>query len=252
VAAVNPNQEVFQLTPTSTGSYVIDMLPADTRARWQKQLAEVTVRPGAVLISNGQAISHVYFPTTALVASYNPDATDTPMAATLVGPSKFLGLGVLLGNSPARHNMTVLLPGKVLRLESALLRDEFNRSPEVRSAVMELTGSYIGELTQLATCNRFHTLEQQLCLRLLQIIDHQQTDELVITQAELALLIGARRERVNQIVGDLQAAGILDLGRGRLTRLDHPGLLRQVCGCYAVLARAQERIKRLAEEARAG
>lgn len=70
---------------------------------------------------------------------------------------------------------------------------------------------------QLATCKRFHTLEQQLCLRLVQLIDHMGSNALDITQAELAQLIGARRERVNQIVGTLRASGMVDLGRGRLT-----------------------------------
>lgn len=59
------------------------------------------------------------------------------------------------------------------------------------------------------------------------------SNALDITHAELAQLIGARRERVNQIVGTLRASGMVDLGRGRLTQLDRPGLLRQACGCFS-------------------
>lgn len=226
-----------------TGSLVIDSLPLETRVAWQGRLAEVNVRAGAALIAAGQPLNHIYFPTTALVVSFNLEATETPMAATLIGSNSVIGMGVLLDNAPARHDMTVLLPGKVLRLEAALLREEFDRSAEVRRVILAVIRTYINELTQLATCNRFHTLEQQLCMRLVQIIDHLGTDELAITQGELAQLIGARRERVNQIVGSLKEAGMVDLGRGRLTHLDRPSLLRRACGCYTVLARAQQRLR---------
>ena len=229
----------------STGSLLIDGLPEDTRARWKTHLAEVNVRAGAVLVSSGQPIKHVYFPTTALVAGFNPETVDTPMAATLIGPTSLVGLGALLDNAPARHDVTVVVPGKVLRLEANLLRAEFERSAQVRRLLLAAVRVYISELSQLATCNRFHTLEQQLCLRLVQIIDHLQTDELAITQGELAQLIGARRERVNQIIGTLNAGGLMALGRARLTRLNRPGLLHQACGCYAVLTRSQERLRRL-------
>jgi CRP-like cAMP-binding protein len=104
----------------STGSLLIDGLPEDTRARWQTHLAEVNVRAGAVLISSGQPINHVYFPTTALVAGFNRETVDTPMAATLIGPTSLVGLGALLDNAPARHDVTVVVPGKVLRLEAVL------------------------------------------------------------------------------------------------------------------------------------
>jgi CRP-like cAMP-binding protein len=243
--------KVLTLTPTTTGSFLIDNLPAATRAAWAGRLAEVNVSAGAVLIVSGQPVNHVYFPTTALVAGFNRETVETPMAATVVTKTSLVGLGVLLDGDVARHDVVVLVPGQVLRLEAGLLRDEFERCPAVRRLMLGVLRVYISELSQLATCNRFHTLEQQLCLRLLQIIDQLGGDELAITQAELALLIGARRERVNQIVGNLKADGIVDLGRGRLTRLDRPGLLRQACGCYAVLARAQERLKRLADDARA-
>lgn len=245
--------KINNIEPTSNagGSRLIDSLPGDTRARWQGRLVEVNVRAGAVLVSGGQPVNHVYFPATALVATFNPEGTDTPMAATLVGTDAMVGLGTLLDNAPARHDMTVVLPGKVLRLEAALLREEFENSAPFRRVMLALLRAYIGELSQLATCNRFHTLEQQLCLRLVQIIDHLAVDELAITQGALAQLIGARRERVNQIIGSLQTGGMVDLGRGRLTRLDRPGLLRRACSCYAVLANGRERFMRLADELRA-
>ena len=75
------------------------------------------------------------------------------------------------------------------------------------------------------------------------------SNALDITHAELAQLIGARRERVNQIVGTLRASGMVDLGRGRLTQLDRPGLLRQACGCYPVLLRSREQLRRLGDAA---
>jgi len=46
-----------------------------------------------------------------------------------------------------------------------------------------------------------------------------------------------RREGITEAAGRLQSAGLLALGRGRITILDRPGLERHACECYAIVQR---------------
>jgi hypothetical protein len=56
-----------------------------------------------------------------------------------------------------------------------------------------------------------------------------------MTHEGLAQLVGAHRESVTVVVGDLQAAGCIRAARGFITILDRPGLEARVSECYRVV-----------------
>jgi hypothetical protein len=47
---------------------------------------------------------------------------------------------------------------------------------------------------------------------------------------------------VTEAAGKLQAAGLIEYSRGRITVLDRPKLEAQVCECYAVVKREYDRL----------
>jgi hypothetical protein len=75
-----------------------------------------------------------------------------------------------------------------------------------------------GETTpRRAVCNRHHTLDQQLCRWLLLSLDRLPTNELRMTQELIAKMLGVRREGVTEAAGKLQAAGLIQYSRGKIT-----------------------------------
>lgn len=90
----------------------------------------------------------------------------------------------------------------------------------------------------MVACNRHHTLEQRLCCWILLCLDRLPSNELAITQALFARMLGVHRVGVTVAAGRLQKAGLIDNHRGHVTVLDRIGLEAQACECYAVISRA--------------
>jgi DNA-binding transcriptional MocR family regulator len=84
-------------------------------------------------------------------------------------------------------------------------------------------------------------VEQQLCRFLLQRLDNLPTDELMITQEQIARLLGVRRESVTQAAAKLHEAGYVRYCRGRITVLNHQALEQHSCECYAVVKQEFDR-----------
>ena len=97
-------------------------------------------------------------------------------------------------------------------------------------------------MAQTAVCNRHHSLDQQLCRRLLLSLDRLQGSELHMTQELIANMLGVRREGVTEGALKLQHAGLISYSRGRIKVLDRPGLEGRTCECYAVVKKEYDRL----------
>jgi len=107
---------------------------------------------------------------------------------------------------------------------------------------LRYTQALITQMSQTAVCNRHHSVEQQLCRWLLLSLDRLPGSELTMTQELIANMLGVRREGVTEAAGRLQALGLINYSRGRITVLDRPGLEARVCECYAVVKREYDRL----------
>jgi CRP-like cAMP-binding protein len=71
-------------------------------------------------------------------------------------------------------------------------------------------------MAQTALCNRFHSLDQQLCRWLLLSHDRLPGNELAMTQELIANMLGVRREGVTAAALNLQSAGLIRYARGHI------------------------------------
>src|ERR1700689_4458247 len=91
-------------------------------------------------------------------------------------------------------------------------------------------------------CNRHHTIDQQLCRRLLLYLDRLPSNKLTMTQELIANTLGVRREGVTEAASRLQKLGIVHYSRGHITVLDRPKLEKLCCECYAVVKQESDRL----------
>jgi len=108
--------------------------------------------------------------------------------------------------------------------------------------LLRYTQALITQMSQNAICNRHHTLDQQLCRWLLLILDRLQSNEVVMTQELIAMMLGVRREGVTEAAIKLQKANLIKYRRGHITVLNRQGLEKRACECYQVV---QSEYKRL-------
>jgi CRP-like cAMP-binding protein len=123
-----------------------------------------------------------------------------------------------------------------------VMKQEFDRAGPVMHLLLRYTQALITQMSQTAACNRLHSLDQQLCRWLLLSLDRLHSNELVMTQALIADMLGVRREGVTEAAGRLQQHGLIRYNRGHITVLDRVGLERHTCECYAVVKREYDRL----------
>jgi CRP-like cAMP-binding protein len=212
------------------------------RARWLSHLEPVELPLGAVLYESGNRLTHVYFPTTAIVSLIYvmDDGATTEIA--IVGNEGIVGVSLFMGGESTTSRAVVQSAGMGYRLKASQMMEEFNRAGPVLNLLLRYTQALITQMAQTAVCNRHHSLDQQLCRWLLLSLDRLRSNELVVTQELIANMLGVRREGVTEAAGRLHAAGLITYRRGHITVLDRAQLERRSCECYRVVRKEYDRL----------
>ena len=223
-------------------NHLLAALPAEAMARLEPHFELVTLRLGDMLYQPGSQLWHAYFPTTAIVSLHCVMASGASAEAAGVGNEGMLGISLFMGGDTTSSCAVVQTGGHAYRLESHLLKQEFDRGDGLQRALLRYTQALITQIMQTAACNRHHLLEQQLCRWLLLTLDRSPSHELILTQELVANMLGVRREGVTEAAGKLQRAGLISYRRGHITVLDRAGLERHACECYGVVKKEMARL----------
>jgi CRP-like cAMP-binding protein len=223
-------------------NHLLSALPKAERLRWQPQLEAVDLPLGLVLHESGLPMSHVYFPTTAIVSLLYVMEDGASAEIAVVGSEGIVGISLFMGGESTPSRAVVQSAGKGWRLSSRLIKEAFGRSGPVMHLLLRYTQALITQMAQTAVCNRHHTLDQQLCRWLLLSLDRLRSNELAMTQELIANMLGVRREGVTEAALKLQAAGLIRYARGHITVTDRPGLEGRTCECYAVVKKEYDRL----------
>jgi CRP-like cAMP-binding protein len=221
---------------------LISALPSSIRDRWLPHLESVELPLAHVLYESGATLSHVYFPTTAIVSLLYVLENGASAEIAVVGNEGIVGVSMFMGGKSTPSRAVVQSAGQGFRLKAETLEEEFNRAGPVLHLLLRYTQALITQMSQTAVCNRHHSLDQQLCRWLLLSMDRLQGDELVMTQELIANMLGVRREGVTEGALKLQNAGLIRYVRGRITVLDRAGLEKRTCECYAVVKKEYDRL----------
>jgi CRP-like cAMP-binding protein len=212
------------------------------RAPWLPQLELVDMRLGEVLYESGGKLTHVYFPTTAIVSLLYVMESGASAEIAVVGNEGIVGISLFMGGESTPSRAVVQSAGQGFRLKANVMLQEFNRAGPVLHLLLRYTQALITQMAQTAVCNRHHSLDQQLCRWLLLSLDRLNSNHLVMTQELIANMLGVRREGVTEAAGHLHQARLIDYQRGHITVLDRAGLERRTCECYAVVKNEYDRL----------
>ena len=209
-------------------------LPDAEWGRWRQQLEPVELPWGEVLCASGETPAYLYFPTTAIVSLLYMTREGASSEIAVVGNDGLVGIAVFMGGDAMPSQAVVQNAGEGYRLSARMVKQEVNRSSAVMSMLLRYTHTMMAQVAQTAVCNRYHTIDQQLCRRLLVGLDRLPSDELLMTHELLGRLLGVRREGVTAAALKLQQAGVIRYSRGHIDVLDRQRLEQRTCECYAV------------------
>jgi CRP-like cAMP-binding protein len=223
-------------------NHLLGALPPAEAQRWLPLLESVDMPLGSVLYESGGTLSHVYFPTTAIISLLYVMENGASAEIAVVGNEGIVGVSLFMGGESTPSRAVVQSAGHGFRLRANIMKDEFNRAGPVLHLLLRYTQALITQMAQTAVCNRHHTLDQQLCRWLLLSLDRLAGNQLVMTQELIANMLGVRREGVTEGALKLQHAGLISYARGHITVLDRAGLETRSCECYSVVKKEYDRL----------
>jgi CRP-like cAMP-binding protein len=223
-------------------NHLLAAVPESEIQRMLPLLEWVDLPLGQVLYESGRTLSHVYFPSTAIISLLYVMENGASAEIAVVGNDGLVGISIFMGGGSTPSRAVVQSAGSGWRMRAQAVRDEFNLSGPVMHVLLRYTQALITQMAQTAVCNRHHSLDQQLCRWLLLSLDRLEGNELVMTQELIANMLGVRREGVTDSALKLQKLGLIRYARGHITVLDRPGLEARTCECYAVVKKEYDRL----------
>jgi len=221
------------------------LLAALTAAQWERwrfELEPVDLHAGQVLFESGSTPACVVFPTTAVVSLLYRTEEGASVEFAVVGNDGVVGISLFMGGNATASQAVVQNAGEGFRLPARVVRHEVDRGGPVLGMLLRYTQALISQVAQTAMCNRYHSIDQQLCRRLLLGLDRLPSTELALTHEGAANLLGVRREGVTAAALKLQHDGVIRYSRGHIAVLDRKRLEQRTCECYAVAKREHERL----------
>jgi CRP-like cAMP-binding protein len=217
------------------------LLPGDYK-RLHPHLQRIPLDYRQSLYRAHKPIEFVYFIETGVGSLVNTMANGAAAEVGTIGNEGVVGLPLVLGDDRAPTSVYVQVPGVGLRMKATRFSEELARSASMRSVMLRYTHAFFNQVAQSAACNQFHSLQQRCCRWLLMTHDRMQSDEFLLTQEFLAMMLGVQRTGVSAAAGALQRAGLIRYKRGNVTILDRRALQERSCECYGVSKREFDRL----------
>ncbi len=211
---------------------LLGLLSSRDYQRLQPHLRRVPLGYRQSLYRARQRLGFVYFIESGVGSLVNTMANGQAAEVGTIGNEGVVGLPLLLAEDRAPTSVYVQVPGTGLRMTAARFSAELAKSASMRAVMLRYAHALFNQVAQSAACNHFHTLQQRCCRWMLMTHDRMQSDEFLLTQEFLAMMLGVQRTGVSAAAGALQRAGLIRYSRGIVTILDRQGLGARACECY--------------------
>jgi CRP-like cAMP-binding protein len=216
-------------------------LPRDEYNRLLPSLEKVSLPLRKVLYEANGQIPHIFFPLNGVVSLVITMEGGFTLEVGTIGNEGMVGTPVSWGPRAARPGRFRRF-GRALRMETKVFQKEMKLAGPLYGLVQRYTQAMINQISQSTVCNHRHSVEKRMCRWLLMSHDRVGTDEFLLTQEFLGMMLGVRRSSVTEAARGLKNKRIIDYRRGQVTVLDRPGLEKLSCECYDVSKREFDRL----------
>ncbi len=221
---------------------LLGLLAPRDYASLRSHLEPVPLEYRKSLYQADKKIEFVYFIESGVGSLVNTMVNGQAAEVGTIGNEGLVGVPLVLGDERAPTSVYIQVPGAGLRMRAAHFKAELKRSPAMQAVMLRYVHALFNQVAQSAACNHFHALEQRCCRWLLMTRDRMQSDEFLLTQEFLAMMLGVQRPGVSIAAGGLQRAGLITYKRGHVTILDGRGLEQRSCECYQVSKKEFDRL----------
>jgi CRP-like cAMP-binding protein len=201
------------------------------------RLEFVRLKLHQVIHEAGETLKSVYFCNSGMFSILNVMPDGKSVEVGLIGKEGVSGTPVVAGFRTSHTRAVVQADATAFRMDVDSLRTLLPKCPTLERQMNRYAQLLAVQVTQIATCNRLHEVNERLARWLLMTQDRVGSDHLPLTQEFLAQMLGTRRSSVTVSAGALQKAGLISYTRGHVTIHDRHRLEEASCDCYASLQR---------------
>ena len=206
----------------------LPQLDADERARVVADMRVVMVEPGELVCRVGRPVTYWFGVVDGLLTMSNDsaaeDGTGIPITFTGVSSGGWFGEGTVLKGEVYRYNIQALRKSVVAGITAPTFHWLLGRSIGFNRFVMNQLNERLGQFIAAREIDRMTHPDERVA-RSLAALFHPVLypgvgDMLRITQQELGYLVGLGRQRVNEALAALAAAGVIRVEYGGVRVLD--------------------------------
>jgi len=161
----------------------------------------------------------------------SPEGKEITLAVR--GPGDFFGELALLDGEPRSADAVAQEPAELLLLEREDFLALVDDRPSVAVALLKVLSKRLRQASQTVEDAAFLDVPARLAIAILRLLDAQidQPGTMIaarLTQAELAAMVGTRRESINRWLRFYEEQGLIRYDRGQITVLDPVRLRKRV------------------------
>jgi hypothetical protein len=219
-------------------------LPQKERERLDPFLEWIEVELMHVFIEPDEPIQNVFFPYDAVTSTLQELRDGSTIETGLMGVEGMIGIQLWLGvpSTPTRTIVQVQGSGQLMSAKN-FIREVMERpSSPLNPLVGRYTHAFLMMTSQVAACNRLHTIDQRMCRWLKLVHNRVRRDEFPMRQEFMAAMLGVQRPTLSTAANILQKAGLISYTRGQMKVLDAAGLVAGSCECLELMETQFDRI----------
>lgn len=233
---------VGRKAPPAHANRLLGLLQPKDRERLRPHLEPIPLEYRQSLYRADKPIDSVYFIESGVGSLVNTMSDGRAAEVGTIGNEGLVGLPLVFADDRAPTSVYVQVPGEGLRMSATAFRKQLAQSPSMQTVLLRYAHAFFNQVAQSAACNHFHTLQQRCCRWLLMTHDRMPSNQFLLTQEFLAMMLGVQRTGVTAAAGELQRAGLITYTRGTVVIHDRRGLKRLSCECYGVSKREFDRL----------
>src|SRR3954471_22767527 len=194
-------------------------LPEAEYRRLLPLLQPVELEADRVLYEPRGPIDYAYFPSGAVLSALTVMRDGNAIEVATIGNEGLVG-HYGFGGRTSPHRVVVQVGDGGFRIASRTLQEEAAKDGPLKELMAAYQVAFMAQVSQSVACNGLHRLEQRCCRWLLMSRDRVGSDDTRLTHEYLAIMLGARRASVTDVLGPLQDAGLVNSHRGLIAILD--------------------------------
>jgi hypothetical protein len=216
-----------------SGNQLLARLSEADRTRLIGHMTVLEKPQGALLQAAGDEVVDTWFPCGPSMAAFAVSMDDgrSAIEVALIGREGAIGGIVSNGRVPSFASARVIYGGRFLRIKVAALEHAKLDSISLRHWFSRYSDCLLAQVFQTAACNASHTVTQRTAKWLLAAAARTGASHFILTQQELAQLLGVGRSFVARTVSRFREDGTLETRRGAFIIKNERALRAAACEC---------------------